>query len=201
MTKTYGGHHTLCWQPLIDWFTLCQPSKILPQFCFWARIQNSIVEWTQNITKRVETTQPEWKLVNNAHMRPIIASKSFHKHSFTWCNLNLIFSIGWSYNQLKHKMVVLFLVTSQPIGIVYKSPTTLYNLWYLDLHRPSDKVVQSELILKTLFEYHYNDTGWIDRDEFNTCDMLWQRVIVLPPYSTMHQTYVWPSCQPFVLDP
>lgn len=121
--------------------------------------------------------------------------------TFTSCNITSNFPIGCSYDQLQHKMVVLFLVTSQPIGIVYKSPTTFYNLWYLDLHRPSDKVTQSELILKTLFEYHYNDTGWIDRNELNPCDTLWQRVIVLPPYSTTHQTYVWPSCQPFALDP
>ena len=56
--------------------------------------------------------------------------------TFRLCNMASKLPMVLPYDQLKHKMVVLFMLTSHLIGIVYKSPTTFYNLWYLDLHRP-----------------------------------------------------------------
>lgn len=38
-------------------------------------------------------------------------------------------------------------------------PNHLLQLVVLGFAPPPDKVVQPELILKTLFEYHYNDIG------------------------------------------
>lgn len=78
-----------------------------------------------NINDDEHTTPCLGDLLFNGSYWTILA-KSFHTHL---CRVNnLYLPIVSSCGQLKHKRVVLFLLTSQPIGILYKVPNHLLSL-------------------------------------------------------------------------